>query len=225
MHKIIHGNCIEELKKFASESVDLVLTDPPYGNDQGYCLDRRRIVGDEHPLIGLLALSEAYRVLRRNRCCFFFLDAKHLAFVDTFVRRYTSYRLRSYCVWDKRRLGLGYGIRPQHEMVLALEKGKPQYSGSGFGNVFRHTRALTNPEHPHKKPIEILSPLIALTTVAGDIVLDPFAGSGSTGVAAFQLGRHFIGIECAYKYVQVARARLARAQSSQDDLSELRDAA
>ncbi len=224
MYKIIHGDCIQELKKVPGESVDLVLTDPPYGNDQGCCLDRRRIAGDEHPLIGLLALAEAYRVLRRNRCCFFFLDAKHLAFVDTFVRRYTPYRVRSYCVWDKRMMGLSYGIRPRHEMILALEKGKPSYNSGGFANVLTQTRALTNREHPHKKPVEILAPIIAHTTVPSDVVLDPFAGSGSTGVAAMQLGRDFIGIECAFKYVQVARARLAGAKSDGAN-DALRDAA
>ena len=209
MYKIIHGDCIQELNKLANESVDLILTDPPYGNDESYCRDKRTIVSDEHPLTGLLALAEAYRVLRRNRCCFFFLDAKHLAFIDSFVRRYTAYRVRSYCVWDKRLMGLGYGIRPRHEMILALEKGKPVYRSGGFANVLTHPRAVTNREHPHKKPVEILTPLIAHTTAPGDLVLDPFAGSGSTGVAAVQLGRDFIGIECAYKYVQVARARLA----------------
>ena len=79
-------------------------------------------------------------MLRRNRCCFFFLDAKHLAFVDAFVRRYTRYRIRSYCVWDKRMIGLGYGIRTRHEMILALEKGKPVYRSRGFANVLTHTR-------------------------------------------------------------------------------------
>ena len=225
MHKIIHGDCIVELKKLPSESADLVLTDPPYGNDQAYGLDKRTIAGDEHPLIGLLALAETYRVLRRNRCCFFFLDAKHLAFVDTFVRRYTAYRIRSYCVWDKRMIGLGYGIRPRHEMILALEKGKPVYHSRGFANVLTHTRALSNREHPHKKPVEILCPLIAHATAPGDLVIDPFAGSGSTGVAAVQLGRDFIGIECAYKYVQVARARVAGAQPIATSERLLRDAA
>lgn len=214
MHKIIHGDCIQELKRLPTESADLVLTDPPYGNDQVYCRDGRSIVSDEHPLIGLLALAETYRVLRRNRCCFFFLDAKHLAFVDTFVRRYTSYRIRSYCVWDKRIMGLGYGIRPRHEMILALEKGKPVYRSRGVANVFTHARALTNREHPHKKPVEILLPLIVHTTAPGDLVLDPFAGSGSTGVAAVRLGRDFIGIECVHKYVQLARARVGGVDSA-----------
>ena len=66
-------------------------------------------------------------------------------------------------------------------------------------------------------------PLIAHATGPGDLVLDPFAGSGSTGVAAMQLGRDFIGIEWAYKYVQVARARLASTEAEDKEL--LRDAA
>jgi site-specific DNA-methyltransferase (adenine-specific) len=106
-----------------------------------------------------------------------------------------------------------------------LEKGKPAYRSRGFANVLTHTRALTNREHPHKKPVEILLPLIEHTTAPNDLVVDPFAGSGSTGVAAVRLGRDFIGIECAYKYVQVARARLAGAEPDAGSAEILRKAA
>lgn len=211
MLHLIEGDCITELKKLPSHSVDLICTDPPYGNDQTYGLDKRTIVGDEHPLIGLLALAESYRVLRRNRCCFFFLDARHLSFVDMFVRRYTEYRVRAYCVWDKKHMGLGFGIRPRHEMILALEKGKPLYASGGFANVIDCARPTTRQPHPHQKPVDLMAALIAHATAPGDVVLDPFMGSGSTGVAATQLGRGFIGIECERRYIELARERIAAA--------------
>ena len=208
MDRLIHGDCIDELRKLPSNSVDLVCTDPPYGNAHAYGLDKRTIMGDEHPLIGLLALAESYRLLRRNRCCFFFLDARHMALVDLFVRRYTAFRVRSYCVWDKKVMGLGYGIRPRHELILALEKGKPRYASAGFANVLEARRAWRSPAHPHQKPVELMRTLIAHVTSPGDLVLDPFAGSGSTAVAAKLLHRRYIAIERDPSYVAVARDRL-----------------
>jgi hypothetical protein len=90
--RLIHGDCINELRQLPDDSVDLICTDPPYGDNFAY--GRFARVGNEHPLLGLMALAEGYRILRTNRCCFCFLDAKHLAFIDTFVRRYTNGGLR-----------------------------------------------------------------------------------------------------------------------------------
>ena len=64
-------------------------------------------------------------------------------------------------------------------------------------------------EHPHKKPVELLQKLILQSTDHGDVVLDPFLGSGTTAVAAKLLGRHCIGIEREPAYVELARARVA----------------
>lgn len=208
MNKLIHGDCVAELRRLPSESVDLLCTDPPYGNDAAYCLDKRTILGDQHPLIGLVALAESFRILRKNRVAFFFLDAKHLAFIDFFVRRYTAYRIKSYMVWDKRSIGMGRGIRPRHEMILALEKGEPTYQSQGFSNVLPISRITKRMPHPHLKPPVLMETLIAHASKPGDVVLDPFAGSGSTLVAAKKLGRSFIGIELSKEYVALAEQRL-----------------
>lgn len=217
MDRLIHGDCIDELRKLPSNSIDLVCTDPPYGNAHAYGLDKRTILGDEHPLIGLLALAESYRLLRRNRCCFIFLDARHMALVDMFVRRYTAFRVRAYCIWDKKLMGLGYGIRPRHEMILALEKGQPAYTSAGFANVLEVKRPRLRQPHPHQKPVELMQALIAQVTSPGDVVLDPFAGSGTTAVAAKLLGRRYIAIERDPTYARLARERLKSVSLNEQD--------
>ena len=212
MHTLIHGDCIPELKKLPANSIDLVLTDPPYGDDQPYGRDQRTILGNEDPLVGLQALRECYRLLKRNSVAFMFLDIKHLPIIRCFFETYTRYSIKDWLVWDKRHIGMGRGYRKQHELILALEKGRPTYNGLSFSNVIAESRVRTT-EHPHKKPLALLSRLIEHTTKTGDLILDPFAGSGSTLVAAQQLGRKCIGIEREKEYVSISKARLADMQA------------
>jgi len=211
MDKIIHGDCVEQLRKVPGHSVELVLTDPPYGDDMPYGRGQRTIAGNANPLVGLSALAECYRILKRNRNAYFFLDVKHLPFIRTFVEQYTDFRIKDWLVWDKTHMGMGQGFRKQHEMILVLEKGKPRYRNLGLANVLSEKRTSTV-EHPHKKPIDLLCKLIEQSTDVGDLVLDPFLGSGSTAVAAKLIGRKYIGIEREPKYVAIAKARLLSAR-------------
>jgi DNA modification methylase len=207
--QLIHGDCLNTLSLLESDSVDLVCTDPPYGDNCGYGRAGRTIAGNEHPLLGLSALAASYRLLKRNRACFFFLDAKHLAFVDFFVRRYTKFSIKEYLVWDKRTMGMGFGYRKRHEMILALEKGRASYNSAALANVLPFKRVST-PDHPHTKPVELLQALILHATRENDVVLDPFLGSGTTAIAAKATNRRYIGIERESGYVQLAKARLSR---------------
>lgn len=209
--RIIHGDCIQELKKLDDRSVDLVLTDPPYGDATTYGRLGRSITNNTHPLYGLLALSECWRVQRSNTTAFFFLDVKHLSFIERFVIQYTDYTVKDWIVWDKKHFGMGSGFRKQHEMILVLAKGKPIFQSAGFPNVLTVAREPTQ-EHPHKKPIPLLRQLIEHASSAGAIVLDPFAGSGSTLVAAIESGRQGIGIELDERYVRIARDRISNAR-------------
>ena len=141
------------------------------------------------------------------------MNAKHQPLVDFFVRRYTQFAVREWLVWDKAWFGLGRGFRPQYEFIAVLEKGKPKYHSNAFANVLRFPRVVTK-EHPHKKPTALLCAMIEHVTVPGDIVLDPFAGSGSTCVAAKMLGRRYVGIERDLGYVRIARRRIDAVSAS-----------
>jgi DNA modification methylase len=114
-------------------------------------------------------------------------------------------------VWDKGGLGMGWRYRRNYEFVLVARRrgGKLRWSWEGSGletaNVVRIPKIIPQDvEHPTVKPVELVRHFLQLHTFPGDIVLDPFAGSGTTGVACVELGREFLGFELDKKWVGLA---------------------
>ena len=114
-------------------------------------------------------------------------------------------------VWDKTFFGMGSCFRNQHELILHFTKGKglsPQRKDTG--NVL-HYKPVRGGEHPTEKPVDLLERLISVVCKEGGIVLDSFAGSGTTAVAAARLNRDAILIELNPRYCEMARRRIKRA--------------
>jgi DNA modification methylase len=113
-------------------------------------------------------------------------------------------------VWDKENAGLGIGFRAQHEIILHFTYGEPVYHDKSCGNVLRVPRVRGDDrEHQTQKPVDLLRRLIRVVAPEGGTVLDPFCGSGSTGVACVLEERSFVGIERAAEHVDTARRRIA----------------
>lgn len=208
INQILCGDALQVIKTLPDACADLLITDPPYGNNIAYGETRkRRIAGDEHPLLGLMVLSAAWRLLKKNATAYMFFGIRHLPLIQSFFQSYTRYRIRDILIWDRQDLGLGYAFRKQYEGILVLEKGKPHYRLTDVRTLLSIQRVNTR-EHPHKKPVELLELLIRHSSDVGEVVFDPFLGSGTTAVAAQQLGRHYFGIEIDPHYTQVAQQRL-----------------
>lgn len=210
LNRVICGDALQLLKELPSKSVDLILTDPPYGDNTAYGTNKTRIAGNEHPLHALEAMSLGYRVLKPNRTAYMFCGMRHLAFIRSFFAAYTPYKMRDVIIWDKVSMGVGFAFRKQYECILVLEKGKPRYRNSKMLNILRYPRIRSN-VHPHAKPIELIKALILHSSDEGAIVLDPFVGSGTTGVAALQTGRRFVGVESDIRYYRAAQTRMRAA--------------
>ena len=125
-------------------------------------------------------------------------------------------------VWDKDRPGLGRVWRHQHELIIAARKDAAFEPNDGRlrGDVLRHRATLSRDRtHPVEKPEAMLQELITACVPEGGTVLDPFAGSGTTGTAALKCGRAFLGSELDSRYHAVALQRL-RAAANQPRLLE-----
>jgi site-specific DNA-methyltransferase (adenine-specific) len=210
LNRIICGDALQVLKDIPDRSADLIITDPPYGDNTSYGTLKRSIVGNEHPLIGLMALAEAYRILKQNTVAYMFCGIKHLTLIKLFFTMYTRYNIREVVIWDKISMGMGYGFRKQYECILVLEKGKPAYRNHSMLNVLRFKKVPT-PDHPHTKPTDLIEKLIEHSSKESDVILDPFVGSGAIPLATRNLCRQFIGIEIEPRYCRLAEEELRKA--------------
>lgn len=212
--QVIEGDCLAVLPTLAPGSVDAVVTDPPYGTDvprDGYGRRQlwdatRRIAGDSDLSTMLAGLTAARRVLKPDAWAVCFASPKRHAETVAAAQE-AGYSVEGEVVWDKAMPGLGGGIRYQHEIVLLLASGEPE----GLSELFSVQRVcrVAAAVHPHEKPTALMRRLVRYVCAKGGTVLDPFAGSGSTGVAAVAEGSRFVGIEREPAYVAIARARIA----------------
>ena len=110
---------------------------------------------------------------------------------------------------DKQTIGMGYHYRARYEFVLFFEKGKRRLNDLGIPDIIAVPRIRGG--YPAEKPVEVADVLIRQSTHVGDLVVDPFMGSGSVGVAAVTLGRRFLGNDLNPEAVQIAARRLREA--------------
>ena len=213
---IIQSDCLLVLKKLPSNSIDAIITDPPYGIS--YHGTRRkdkarwfnRIANDTAPYIWWL--HDAARVLKPGGVllCFTRYDTEE-AF--RFAIRLAGMEPKTQVIWDKGVHAVGdcrgdFGLR--HENVIFAVKGRFAFPGRRPVSVLRVPRlASARLTHPNEKPVELLQQLVETTTRPGDLILDPFLGSGTTAVAAKTLGRRYIGVELDPGFIRAAKARVA----------------
>lgn len=205
-NRILHGDCVQLLKTLPTESVDLVLTDPPYFVRYR---DRtgRTIANDANPDSVIGAFTDLYRVLRPNSFCISFYGWNS---VDAFMRawRRAGFQPVGHVVWKKDYASSTGFVRARHEQAYLLAKGRPVRPENPIDDV-RDWKYTGNVRHPTEKDPSILEPLIRCFSNAGDVVLDPFAGSGSTLIAAVRTGRCYLGIELEHRYCDLIRNRLS----------------
>lgn len=211
-NKLILGECLEVMKKMPSNSIDLIITDPPYGDNIAY-YGNKTIENNENPLLNCIALVECYRVLRKNKTMYNFTNWKHLPFLTEFISKYTKFKIRHVIVWKKPNFGMGYAFRHQYELILVLEKGNPKYYLTNFSNVQESSFISGKSIHPHQKPLDLITKMIKHSSKEGDLVFDPFCGSGSTCISAKINNRNWLGIELDSKFLEIAKNRILEADN------------
>lgn len=231
--QLIQGDCLDAMADLPDACVDAVITDPPYcsggvmesgkGRAKGQGLRGgsgrfQWFDGDNMTTAGLAFLlrsmaCEALRVVKSSGHLLVFADWRMVPSLGPALES-AGWRSRNIVVWDKGHFGLGTGFRPTHEMILHLTHRAPEFHSASVGNVIRVSRVPNKErEHPTEKPLDLMRQLIRVVTPKSGTVLDPFAGSGTTLVAADLEGRHAIGIERELNYIEISRARIDSAHS------------
>jgi site-specific DNA-methyltransferase (adenine-specific) len=204
--QFILGDCIAILPTLPAGSADLVLTDPPYLVNYK---DRsgRSIANDTRGDWLEPAFAEAFRVLKDDAFCISFYGWTR---VDQFFAAWKAagFRVVGHIVFAKRYASKATFLAYRHESAYLLAKGRPDTPAKPLPDVM-DWKYSGNTLHPTQKSVGSLAPLIESFSRHGDLVLDPFAGSGSTCVAAQQLGRRYVGIELDPTFHAAAARRLA----------------
>jgi len=237
LNTIIQGDCLEIMKKIPDNSIDLVLTDPPYGTTKN----------DWDNVPDLDKLWKEYKRIGKDNCGFIMTSAQ--PFTTDLIN--SQRELFRYDLIYEKTLGSGFLNAKRmpmryHEEILIFYKKLPTYNpimgdgvrkrginksidnGTNYGkrtkfnqkyddggkrypkSIIRFSTGDRTKEqyHPTGKPLELISYLIKTYSKEGDLILDPFLGSGTTAVAARNLKRNYIGIEISKEYCEIAKQRL-----------------
>ncbi|MBY3787366.1 site-specific DNA-methyltransferase [Photobacterium carnosum] len=200
--QLYQQDAVEWLSSLTDNSIDLLITDPPYES-----LEKHRKIGTTTRLKNSKSssnqwfdifpnqrfqtlLEQAYRVLKPNSHFYLFCDQETMFYIKPIAEQ-VGFKFWKPIVWDKVAIGMGYHYRARYEFILFFEKGKRKLANLSIPDVLEFKRVYRG--YPTEKPVPLIKILIEQSSVIGDIVVDPFFGSGSTLVAAQQLQRQAWG--------------------------------
>jgi site-specific DNA-methyltransferase (adenine-specific) len=212
-------DAVSLLRSLPPAALDLIVMDPAYES-----LEKHRAKGTTTRLKVSDASSNewfaifknerfpelfeaAYRALAKDSHLYVFCDPE-TAFVIKPMGEAAGFKFWKPLVWDKMQIGMGYHYRARYEFILFFEKGKRRLNDLGMPDVFNEKRVRNG--YPTEKPVPLLAKLVLQSSQPGQVVCDPFMGSGSTGEAALLHGRFFIGGDLSEKAVRLSNERFAR---------------
>ena len=222
--KLFNKDCLEQMKLIPDESIDLIVTDPPYRttsrgnagnsggmlqkdiNKKGQVFAFNNINCDEYA-------PEFYRILKDGSHCYVMTNHVNLIHMLNVFTNSGFHFIKS-LIWDKGNKIMGQYYMSQFEYILFFRKGKGvRINNCGTSDILKVPNIKTkNFEgknlHDTEKPVELMEILIANSSKENGTVLDPFMGIGSTGIACKNLNRLFIGIEIDKSYYNVTQKRL-----------------
>ena len=223
-NKIYQGDCLELMKDIEAESIDLVITDPPYKLTQKY---GNYIDSDNLMAVASIinSLKQIDRVLKRGRYAVIFYDNRILPFLFEAIKG-TNLRYKRQ-LFLYRRWGTAHKTFKWMgctDPVIIFQKGdeKP-FNPEDIGQIKHDCYIKASPEketfgHPAQKPIEICEDIVLAFSNKGEIILDPYCGSGSILEASKNKQRNFIGMELSEEYCKIANERLSKLNNGNDGI-------
>lgn len=242
---LICRDAIDEMRKMSDASVSLIVTDPPYnlGKDYGNTSDMMTM--DDYMSFSRAWLSEAKRVLADDGTIYVFMGMRFISYLYAIMEKELNLSFNSWITWFYTQgTGKTRGFSPRHDDILMFTKDPKRFvfnlddirvpqkfyrsvnnmRGANPGNVweFSHTHYCNRNRtaHPTQKPEALFERMIKASSNAGDVVLDPFVGSGTALRVCQQTGRVGIGIDINPDYIAMANARLNERFDGFDSIDE-----
>ena len=224
--QIICGDCMKSLACISNESIDLLVTDPPYkttsrgnaGNSGGMLqknINKKGKVFLYNNIDCAQYAPEFYRILKDGSHCYIMTNHVNLIhMLNTFTK--CGFHFIKSLIWNKGNKIMGQFYMSQFEYILFFRKGKGiKINNCGTSDILSVPNIKTKDEngknlHDTEKPIELMKILVENSSKENDIVIDPFMGIGSTGLTCIDTNRKFIGIEIDKEYYNIAKRRLIK---------------
>ena len=228
VNKVYCGDCLEEMKKLPDESVDSIITDPPYNTGMKEVSGKARLCHffddnlskEDYKNLIDNSCREFFRVMKQNTGGYIYINWKKMQLWIDYLQKY-GFLVKNVIVWDKVVHGLNYqNYAYTYELIIYFTKGKPNLNNKSpednskgfYRDIWKIKRDMGKSDnidiHETVKQISVVRLPILHITNKNNLILDPFAGSGTTGVACKQLGRNYILIEKEQKYVDIINKRL-----------------
>ncbi len=226
--KLINDDCLNAMKDIADNSVDMILTDPPYKIIQG----GRKIKGDlstqpkgiftktsdeKNVKSGKLFkhndikfkdwMPEMFRILKEGTHSYFMVNDRNLNNLITEAEN-SGFKLQNILIWKKNNATPNRYYMKCSEFIVMFRKGKAKNINNMGTKTVLEVNNVRDKTHPTEKPVELLEILINNSSDEGDLIFEPFLGTGSCGVACQNLNRKFIGIELDEEYFKIAEKRI-----------------
>lgn len=226
INRVIHGDCLEWLPQIEDESIDLLLTDPPYNvsmKSNFHTMGRKGVdFGEWDKGFNQSAwLDIASKKVKKGGSILIFNDYKNIGEMKNVLEE-NGFVIKELLIWKKT------NPMPRNrdrlyvtsiEVALWAVKGKgwtfnrqrETYENGIFESpIVHHSKRL----HPTQKPVSVIEEMIKIHTNENDVVLDCFLGSGTTAIACINTNRNFIGIEMDWDYYEIANERIKQAKES-----------
>lgn len=240
--EIITGDSLNRLSEISSESIDLIVADPPYNLKKDYGGNTDDFTHDEYLVFSRKWLADCKRLLKPSGSIFVFMGVRYVSYIYHIMEKELSLFFVNWITWHYTQgLGKTKGFSPRHDDILFFTKSDkykfnldairvPQkyyrsinnMRGANPGDVweFSHVHYCNEnrQDHPTQKPEGLIERLVLASSDEGDNVLDPFSGSGTTLRVCQQLNRNCLGIEINPEYVKNTRDRLSKEFTSFDSV-------
>lgn len=218
----MHGDCLELMKKIPDCSIDLVVTDPPYktitgGNSngansvrpKGMLSGHKKLFNYQNTCLPNQWMPELFRVLKNESHCYVFTNTLNMRVMLEEAER-VGFKLHNILVWEKNNCTPCQYYMKNCEYVLFMRKGPAKWINNigQSKTVHQFPNIIGKKQHPTEKPVSLIQFYIENSSNFGDVILDPFMGSGSAGIACLNADRQFIGIELDDKYFKLAQDRI-----------------
>lgn len=243
--EIVCGDAVEELRRIPDKSCQLIVTDPPYNLNKNYGNNQDKLAFDEYLEFSREWLREAYRILADDGTIYVFMGMRYISYIYSILEQELGMHFNSWITWFYTQgIGKKKGFSPRHDDILMFTKDDKRFvfnlddvrvpqkfyrsvnnmRGANPGNVWEfshmHYCNKNRKPHPTQKPEGLYERMILASSNPGDLVVDPFAGSGTALRVCQQTRRSCIGIEINPEYVEMAKERLAEEFVGFDSIDE-----